>query len=81
MDRLSENKKCKIYAKALLVDKTKCTKCGECIKYCPFTALKLGSDGYPTPLIDRCTVCLVCMALCDPRAIKIVPDWTCIEAW
>lgn len=30
-----------------IVDKTKCTKCGNCIKTCSGMVLELGEDGYP----------------------------------
>lgn len=71
--------KCRIIARDIVVDTGKCTRCGECIELCPFGALGLGEDGYPEPLVDKCTVCLACMAVCDPRAITIIPGWECPE--
>ena len=69
-----------ILDKRLVIDKTKCIKCGTCEKICWNGALKLSSeDGYPkqtiTEIIDEwhlCWECQRCMAVCPTGALGIV---------
>ena len=69
-----------ILDKRLVIDKTKCIKCGTCEKICWNGALKLSNeDGYPkqtiTEIIDEwhlCWECQRCMAVCPTGALGIV---------
>ena len=52
------------------VDKTKCVKCGACVKDCAFRALKAGAEGYPEiPKPEKCMRCQHCFAICPVGAI------------
>ncbi len=47
----------------LAFDPSKCTDCGQCLKYCP-----LGNDPRKTSLNDACLGCLYCFMVCPQRA-------------
>lgn len=52
------------------LDKTKCLKCGACVKDCAFRVLKVGEDGYPgIPNEEKCMRCQHCFAICPVGAI------------
>lgn len=51
------------------VDKSICTKCGLCKKYCSFGAIIL-EDGFPT-FTSTCCLCGACENMCSVNAITI----------
>jgi len=52
-----------------VVNKEKCTACGECARYCPFEAITLS----PLPRIDpqKCICCFCCHEHCPAGAMEI----------
>ncbi len=55
------------------LDEEKCTKCMQCVIYCPDDVFSLNDDGFPT--IDQyyCKGCSICEAVCPHDAIKMIP--------
>jgi len=53
----------------IVVDKTKCVKCGLCARKCPAKAIKLN----PYPEIDKkkCIRCFCCMEICPQDALSL----------
>ena len=52
------------------LDRTKCVRCGACVRDCAFGALKTGADGYPFIRDEkRCMRCQHCFAVCPKGAI------------
>jgi uncharacterized protein (DUF362 family)/Pyruvate/2-oxoacid:ferredoxin oxidoreductase delta subunit len=54
----------------------KCTKCGNCVKFCPASALTISSgspDGKESPIPqldrDKCILCLCCIEICPENAV------------
>jgi nitroreductase/NAD-dependent dihydropyrimidine dehydrogenase PreA subunit len=45
---------------ALIVDPSKCTKCGLCVKLCPASLLMFGDSGFPEMDAHRAPQCLEC---------------------
>jgi electron transfer flavoprotein alpha subunit len=64
----------------ILIDSDLCNGCKRCIKECPYGAIEL-KDG-KAYLLDRCTSCGACLAVCKQKAIssdarpKQIPDFT-----
>lgn len=57
-----------------VVDREKCTKCGDCVKDCPVAIIKLNSE-YPHITEDeqgKCVTCQHCLTICEPGAISIL---------
>lgn len=53
------------------IDKSKCIRCGLCIRDCAFRALKADADGYPTlPKAGVCMKCQHCFAVCPKAAVS-----------
>lgn len=53
------------------LDKSKCVKCGLCVKDCAFKALRQDAEGNPTlPKPEKCMHCQHCFAICPKGAIK-----------
>ncbi|MEY8382485.1 4Fe-4S binding protein [Christensenellaceae bacterium 44-20] len=50
--------------KRVAVDLEKCTRCGACVRRCPFGALRMGQEGLlhaPGKCVGECGICrLVC---------------------
>ena len=53
------------------VDKSKCVKCGLCVKDCLCGAVSFGEDGYPKADESRCFGCQHCFAICPKGAISV----------
>lgn len=54
----------------ITIEKSKCVKCKQCIKVCPFTVLQ-EMDGYPEFNVNKvCIECLHCAAICPEDAIE-----------
>lgn len=55
----------------LIVDQSRCTKCGTCIKECPAGIVEFGEDGYPRlseSRAGRCIDCGQCVLFCPSEA-------------
>lgn len=55
---------------AALVDKEKCTGCGECVDSCPLDAIEMDDD---TAKVDEdvCSDCGACVDVCPVEAITV----------
>ena len=49
-----------VYAKFPVLDKTKCDKCGQCVKVCRSHAIFQAPDKYPVFLPELCSACGAC---------------------
>jgi dihydropyrimidine dehydrogenase (NAD+) subunit PreA len=56
-----------------LKDKDLCVKCGNCTR-CPYLAIELDADGYPTIDEDKCMGCSLCVQLCWTNALEMVEN-------
>jgi NAD-dependent dihydropyrimidine dehydrogenase PreA subunit len=48
-----------------------CAGCGNCLRTCPETAIRLAPTGHSSPLVvleDRCTGCAECAEVCPVSA-------------
>jgi uncharacterized Fe-S center protein len=59
-------------AHGLVFNYEKCTCCGECVKACKFSALKMRER--PVRDEERCMYCNTCMFSCEERAITFYKD-------
>ncbi|KAA6384288.1 MAG: ferredoxin 4Fe-4S [Streblomastix strix] len=50
-------------------DKSKCVKCGTCVKACPYDVIKFGNSGFPEWDINSCLGCTRCFNKCPNDAI------------
>ncbi|MDI3504204.1 MAG: dihydropyrimidine dehydrogenase [Candidatus Cloacimonadota bacterium] len=50
-----------------------CVKCGNCTR-CPYLAIELDEDGYPTIDEDKCMGCSLCVQLCWTKALEMVDN-------
>ncbi len=70
-----------LHSKKFIVDETKCTGCGSCVRNCPMNAITL-ENGKPR-WHDPCTHCMACICHCPEEAIeygrasKGQPRYTC----
>ena len=63
---------CKIVAVGLVAGRD----AEECANACPYGALWL-EKGRLRLDVERCVVCIACMALCGPERVKVLSDWRC----
>lgn len=60
----------------LEIDLERCvgiSRCGKCLKICPVQIFGTG-NGYPIPFAeneDECTLCTLCIDVCDSDAITV----------
>lgn len=50
-----------------------CLGFGDCVKSCPFDAMRMGDDGLPIVLEDKCTACGECVKACPRNIIDLQP--------
>jgi Pyruvate/2-oxoacid:ferredoxin oxidoreductase delta subunit len=56
-----------------VLDEDRCTRCGACVRICPFDAIDAGSGSDPpTPDPIRCYGCGICRSACDEDALSLV---------
>lgn len=56
----------------IVVDKSRCTGCGNCIEFCPRDALRADNRGFPyLEYRDDCWYCDVCKFVCKRNAIEL----------
>ncbi len=53
-----------------IIDKEKCTGCGECVEACPLDAIEL-QDGLAVVDEDTCSDCGACVDVCPVEAIAV----------
>jgi len=60
----------KVYAEFPTLDKTKCKKCGLCVKTCRSSAVFQAPGKYPIFIKDLCSGCGACWTVCPYKAIQ-----------
>jgi electron transport complex protein RnfB len=50
-----------------------CLGFGDCVKVCPFDAIRMGEDGIPLVDDEKCTGCGLCVQACPRRIITLLP--------
>lgn len=50
-----------------------CLGFGDCVRACPFDAVKIGADGLPEFDLEKCTRCGLCAKACPRGLIKLIP--------
>ncbi len=60
----------KIYAEFPTLNKTKCAKCGLCVKTCRSNAVFQGQGQYPVFIKNLCSNCGACWIVCPNKAIE-----------
>ena len=50
-----------------------CLGLGTCVEVCPFEAVRMGADGLPEILEERCKGCRKCEAVCPKAVLRVVP--------
>jgi Ni,Fe-hydrogenase III small subunit/formate hydrogenlyase subunit 6/NADH:ubiquinone oxidoreductase subunit I len=59
-----------------VIDKEKCTKCGECIKRCPSNAIALNPETDSVGFnYDECIFCCLCEEVCPNAAISMTNEF------
>jgi electron transport complex protein RnfB len=53
--------------------KNGCLGLGDCVKVCPFDALRLGPEGIVQVNVDRCTGCGLCVPVCPKNLFDFYP--------
>jgi len=51
-----------------------CLGFGDCLKVCPFDAIKMGQDNIPIIDMDKCTGCGKCAYICPKDVILLIPE-------
>ncbi|MCK4647918.1 DUF362 domain-containing protein [bacterium] len=57
-----------------VIDKDRCTGCGQCIEHCPTEAMKM-EKGFPIIDNKQCIRCFCCQEFCLQRAVGIKYNW------
>jgi Fe-S-cluster-containing dehydrogenase component len=60
-------------AGAIIVDKEKCDRCGDCVDACPYGMIFFDDDGH----VFKCDLCggkPACVSECHPKALVFVSD-------
>ncbi|MFM9968914.1 MAG: 2-oxoacid:acceptor oxidoreductase family protein [Burkholderiales bacterium] len=58
-----------------VIDYARCNRCSWiCSTLCPDSAIVVGTDRAPAIDYDHCKGCLVCVTVCPPHAITVVPE-------
>ncbi|OPL11976.1 MAG: hypothetical protein AVO34_01785 [Firmicutes bacterium ML8_F2] len=66
----------KIYTSFPELDKSKCQKCGVCVKSCQSNAIFQAPGQYPVFIKDLCSGCSACWLVCPNQAIHPVKEET-----
>ncbi len=68
---LLDNKYLNIFLYRNYAWRSRCTKCGLCIKLCPAQRLQPNAQGYPSAH-GTCSLCLLCINICPVNAMQLV---------
>ena len=52
-------------------DKSKCTKCHLCVRYCPPNAISITEDKFIKVNHEKCIRCALCTEVCPTKALTI----------
>ncbi len=57
----------------IIIDKETCKPEGRCplMRTCPAMAIKMGEDGYPYIVQEKCIRCQTCVRKCTEKAVRI----------
>ncbi|MEO0294200.1 MAG: RnfABCDGE type electron transport complex subunit B [candidate division WOR-3 bacterium] len=50
-----------------------CLGLGDCFRACPFGAIKMGKNGLPYIIEEKCTACGICVKTCPRNLFEIIP--------
>jgi electron transport complex protein RnfB len=50
-----------------------CLGLGTCVESCPFGAMRMGEDGLPIVIEEKCTACGNCVSACPRGIMKLIP--------
>ena len=54
------------------IDRKKCTRCGQCVVYCPQDVLRRDLEGKPViAYLEDCQSCFLCEKYCKAGAISV----------
>jgi NAD-dependent dihydropyrimidine dehydrogenase PreA subunit len=56
-----------------ILDETRCTHCGDCVRICPPRCLEQGSAGPWLPRPLDCVACGLCVKVCTADALRLQP--------
>ena len=61
-------------SEALFVER--CTRCGECLRACPYGIIKAGRGKFPVLDFSQhgCSFCKECVAVCEPKVLNFDPS-------
>jgi len=71
-----KNPRERIYTDFPKLDKSKCQKCGLCVKTCRSNAIFQAPGQYPIFIKDLCSGCSACWLICPHKAIKLQKEET-----
>ena len=69
MKKIFRHGGCGWLGKGFTADKSKCIRCGLCVKLCPIGNISFAGDGYPV-WARKCEQCLRCITYCPTEAIS-----------
>jgi len=52
-----------------VIDRQKCTLCGECVDVCPEHVLAINSGALVIAHPEKCTMCTECESVCPEQAV------------
>lgn len=55
----------------IIIDETKCTSCGECVKICPSEVYKFEGPRVVVGNSADCSNCQSCVSVCEPQCITV----------
>jgi ferredoxin len=61
----------RVFAARPVVDRSRCTGCGTCVRNCPPRAMHSGPSGVPIITVRDCIRCYCCQELCPAGAVGI----------
>jgi electron transport complex protein RnfB len=59
--------------------KNGCLGLGDCVRACPFDALKIGQGGIAEVIVEKCVGCAVCVSVCPKDLFTLYPRGRRIE--
>lgn len=56
---------------SIVIDDTKCNRCGECVSICPSEIYKSDEGRITVGNTADCSNCQSCVSVCEPQAITV----------